>query len=319
MRRLFLPVVVLAVAIVASVLAGQADDAADPDEPGDITITDSLGTPLLSVRRAPEWLRQPTTSDLLDRAVRQPVESIEGTAFACLSVHIDGQPVTDVAGEVPLVPGSIQRLLTLAALDTVGTGGFTTEVVRASDAVISDDGVMTGDLYLIGRADPVLSTNAYISQFPDGRRVHLPRGARPQHHGRAQRGRHHLGVGQRRRGRRSLRGIAPGRRRRHLDRRRGAVRRDRGHGGLLVNNGITNVPDPADPGANVRTSNPVLHAATEFAALLEEPGVLAGGGATGEAPPAVQSRGRRLDHVAADRRDRGASGRRRDDRGDALA
>lgn len=285
MRRLFLPVVVLAVAIVASVLAGRANDNAEPADPSGVTVTDSLGTPLLSVRRAPEWLRQPTTSDLLDRAVREPVVAIEGSAFACLSVHVDGQPVTDVAGDIPFIPGNIQRLLVLAALDTVGTGGFTTEVVRAADAVITEEGVLEGDLYLIGRADPVLSTNAYISQFTDGRaftsleELALSTIAALEEAGITSVAGNVVGVDGRYEG--SPQVVRPN------DWTSSEINSGEVGvtGGLLVNNGITNVPDPSNPSANVRTSDPALHAATEFAALLEAPGMLAGGGATGEVPP----------------------------------
>jgi D-alanyl-D-alanine carboxypeptidase len=286
MRRFFLPVVVFAVAIVASVLAGRANDAAEPDDPADVRITDSLGTPLLSARRAPEWLRQPTTSDLLDRAVRRPIDALEGTAFACLSVHIDGQPVTDVAGEVPLTPGSIQRLLTLAALDTVGTGGFTTEVVRANDSVISAEGVLDGDLYLIGRADPVLSTNAYINQFDDGRaftsleELALTTVAALNEEGITSVSGRVVGVDGRYAGAPQVVGESTWT---DVEIRSGEIGVT---GGLLVNNGITNTPDPADPSANVRTSDPVVHAATEFATLLAAAGVIDGGGASGEAPPA---------------------------------
>lgn len=167
MRRYFLPVVVLAVVIAASVLAGRADDAADPDTGSGATTADPLATPLLSARRAPEWLRQPTTDEILERGVTAALAGLPDTAAACLAVHRDGVSIAAVDSTVPMIPGHLQRLTTIAALPA-GAAGFTTEVVRNADDVI-EDGVLLGDLYLIGGADPVLSTPAFIERFGDGR------------------------------------------------------------------------------------------------------------------------------------------------------
>ena len=46
MRRLFLPAVVLAVVIAASVLAGRANNAADPGDGSGATTEPALSTPL---------------------------------------------------------------------------------------------------------------------------------------------------------------------------------------------------------------------------------------------------------------------------------
>ncbi len=70
MRRFLLPAIVLAVVIAAAAMAGQANDSADPT--GDTVATQDarLTTPLLNVRRAPEWLRQPA-SDAGERHRRE--------------------------------------------------------------------------------------------------------------------------------------------------------------------------------------------------------------------------------------------------------
>lgn len=168
MRRYLLPAIVLVVVIVASVLAGQADDDADRATGSGEETAASLTTPLFSARRAPEWLRQPTTDEILERAVIDALTDLPDTAATCLSVHRDGTPVAEIDVTVPLIPGELQRLTTIAALESVGTGRFTTEVVRdGTDPV--EDGVLLGDLYLIGGADPVLSTPAFIDRFDDGR------------------------------------------------------------------------------------------------------------------------------------------------------
>ncbi|MEZ5244272.1 MAG: D-alanyl-D-alanine carboxypeptidase [Acidimicrobiales bacterium] len=289
MRRFLLPAAVLAVAVIASVLAGGANDAAAPDQASTGETVDSLATPLFSVRRAPEWLRQPTTDNLLDTAVRAPVEALAGTGFACLAVHVNGEPVTEVASDVPLIPGEVQRLLTLAALDTVGTGGFTTEVVRSSGAVITEEGVLEGDLWLLGGADPVLSTNPYISRFDDGRaftsleELALTTIVALRDAGITEIGGRIIGVDTKYEGSPQVFSDTYWT---AAERRSGTVGLT---SGLLVDNGFTSFPaDAGDPSANVRSSDPVGHAASTFRDVLVALDMpVTGGAEAGDAPSAV--------------------------------
>jgi len=291
MRRFILPALVLSVAIIASVLAANANDAANPDDPSTTDTGPSLATPLLSVRRTPEWLRQPTTTNLLDTAVRRPVDAVGDTGLVCLSVHVNGQSVTEVASDLPFNPGESQRLLTLAALDTVGTGAFTTEVVRATDGVIDDDGVLQGDLWLIGGADPVLSTNAFISRFDDSRaftsleELALNTATALGEAGITAVAGRIIGVDSKYEGSPQVFDFEePTWTRAEVDSKVVGVT-----SGLLVNNGFSSYPDDTvDPTANVRTTDAVTHAASEFAVLLNFFGIPATGGvAGGDAPPAV--------------------------------
>lgn len=170
MRRLFLPAVVLAVVIAASILAGRANNAADPGNGSGATTEPALNTPLFSARRAPEWLRQPTTDGLLERGVSNALSSLDADTVHCLSVHRQGEPIAEINSTAPLIPGELLRLVTVAAFETLSPsgGGFTTEIVRDADATVVD-GVLEGDLYLIGGADPVLSTAGFIDRFGDDR------------------------------------------------------------------------------------------------------------------------------------------------------
>ena len=288
MRRFLLPAAVLAVAVIASVLAGNANDAAAPAESSATTV-DGLRTPLLSVRRAPEWLRQPTTNSHLDAAVRAPVEAVAGTGFVCLSLRVDGESVTELGSDAPLIPGEVQRLLTLAALDTVGASGFTTEVVRAGDAVVDEAGVLEGDLWLLGGADPVLSTNAFISRFGDDRastsieELALMTIAALRDAGITSIGGRIIGVDTKYEG--SPQVFDPDYWT-AADRASGAVGVT---SGLLVDNGLSSFPtDRVDPTAGVRATDAVVHAATVFRNVLVALDMPVSGDAErGDAPPAV--------------------------------
>ncbi|MEZ5169076.1 MAG: hypothetical protein R2695_22260 [Acidimicrobiales bacterium] len=136
MRRFLLPVVVLAVAVAATVLAVHTDDAA-PADPASPNSVPALVTPLLSARRAPEWLRQPIADRALADAATNVLAGLGDGDTSCLAVHRDGAVVTQTPPTSGQTPGALQRLVTLAAFDTTNSRGFVTEVVRrAGDPIV---------------------------------------------------------------------------------------------------------------------------------------------------------------------------------------
>ena len=88
----------------------------------------------------------------------------------CLSVWIDDRSVFQSQSDVDLVPASLMKIVTSAAALEVmrPTEVYTTGVFVRTDALTSaTDGVLRGDVYLVGQGDPVLSTPRYIERFPE--------------------------------------------------------------------------------------------------------------------------------------------------------
>ena len=81
--------------------------------------------------------------------------------FGCLTVMDGERMVFEVNADLPATPASVVKILTaIAALDALGPEHrFTTEV-RATPP---EDGVVTGDLWLVGGGDALLGTDAWAS------------------------------------------------------------------------------------------------------------------------------------------------------------
>ena len=140
-----------------------ADGAARGADPAPSTPSPSprrlrrCSTPLLSFRRTPGVLARDLSLDDFAGAVAAFGATLNETS--CVAVELDGVPVGATRADVPLIPASNQKLLVGAvALDVLGPRHrFTTEVRAARR---SPNGV-TGDLYLVGGGDPLLTSDAY--------------------------------------------------------------------------------------------------------------------------------------------------------------
>ena len=131
-----------------------------------------VGTPLLSVRRVPGWLAAPVSQARLASAFSTVLTQPETPERTCLVVYRNDQLVVDERGDELLIPAALMKIVTAAAVlaQAEPTYRYTTKVFVRSDALESTaNGVLTGDLYLVGGGDPVLSTPGYVERYTEVR------------------------------------------------------------------------------------------------------------------------------------------------------
>ncbi|MDH3295838.1 MAG: D-alanyl-D-alanine carboxypeptidase/D-alanyl-D-alanine-endopeptidase [Acidimicrobiia bacterium] len=235
---------------------------------------------ILSARRIPQTLRAPISDDLLAEPLSETIAAYEGRS--CLTVLAgDRRLEPSVDPEGGLIPASNQKLLTtFAALELLGPDFVFTTSVRAGTQAV--EGVIEGDLYLVGDGDPFLTTDNWMDQFDDtdGRtRTRLEDLADAVVS---------AGVGE-------ITGAVVGDESLYDDERYGpwATRLiDQKQSGplsaLTVNEGFVDWPDRFAASARSRTvsDNPPLDAAAVFASLLEERGVIIESGVDAGTAPA---------------------------------
>jgi serine-type D-Ala-D-Ala carboxypeptidase/endopeptidase (penicillin-binding protein 4) len=133
-----------------------------PVAPNPATLPTPMGTPLLSVRRAPGVLSRQVNLASLQAALQPLLESVDDNR--CFALAIDGQQVVAKNETLPLSPASNLKIITAAvALEVLGPGfTYSTKVVGAPAA----DGIVNGDLYLVGGGDPVLASEWWNGNNP---------------------------------------------------------------------------------------------------------------------------------------------------------
>jgi len=268
--------------VAASVATARTNDASDPrqaapSESPSLAVT----TPLLSVRRIPEWLRRPKADTMLGRAVQTVLARPAMPVTRCVSVRRDGvEAARNVVGSL-FNPGPLQRLITAAAAteavpaDTV----FRTEAVMQTDAEVSDVGELAGNIWLVGGGDPILGTADYVAalesprpftdlsaladivaaQLIDDGILSISGGVMGDESKYAPAERDYVGE-------ETPAGVV-WTAEDNADNRVGPL------SALLVNEGFTSWPDTPDPAQKVRSSDPAADAAALFAQLLIDRGV----------------------------------------------
>jgi serine-type D-Ala-D-Ala carboxypeptidase/endopeptidase (penicillin-binding protein 4) len=133
------------------------------------------GTSVLSPRRVPEWLDTTVATQRLDRAITtaagpalidpaliDPAEAAQSGPVGCVLVTQGSRVLFSLNPTTPFEPASNLKVLTAtAALDRLGPSfRFTTRVMASAAPV---NGVVRGNLYLVGGGDPLLRTAAYAS------------------------------------------------------------------------------------------------------------------------------------------------------------
>ncbi|MDG2427835.1 MAG: D-alanyl-D-alanine carboxypeptidase/D-alanyl-D-alanine-endopeptidase [Acidimicrobiales bacterium] len=163
-RRAVFPLLLLTVALLAGVQAQRTDRDAWNLELLVSQTPAAAATPVFSVRRIPEFLQAPMAKRQLSETLVKPVAALpDGT---CLAVGEHGSDLFSMNANRPLAPASTQKLLTaIAALRVLGPDSTLTTEVMVTET--PTDGVLAGDLWLVGGGDPLLMTEAYADRFDD--------------------------------------------------------------------------------------------------------------------------------------------------------
>lgn len=282
MRRLLLPLFLVLVAVGCGVGAVYADAGGETAQ-ATVEIQSPI-TPVLSARRVPDHI----TEDIADRRLATALTSVVGAApqDTCLVVDAGGRPIIAHRSSTALIPASNEKVLVAAAaLDELGPRFRYTTTVQAA-AAPNGQGVVNGDLWLVGGGDPVLATRRYARTSDIQDEAHTSLETLADRVAAA-------GVTE-------VRGRVLGDESRYdSDRYVDAWPSrfiDQNQTGplsaLSVNDGFASFPTAADPGAvESASSNPPATAAQTFADLLAARGIrVTGGSGAGTAPdqaPAV--------------------------------
>ena len=135
-------------------------------EPSDVAVepAPSLATAVFDYRRTPGAVTAVARAERLKQSI-DPVLAFLGDQ-ACSAVAVDGTLVTGTNTTKPIVPASNQKLLVAtAALEVLGPEFTFSTSIAVPNAV---DGVVEGDIYLIGGGDPVLESTDFDESPDDG-------------------------------------------------------------------------------------------------------------------------------------------------------
>ena len=118
----------------------------------------NIVTPVMSVRRAADTL----AADIATRNLRNELSAIPGKlpSSGCIRVDAGGRIVVTKSSDKELIPASNQKIATAAvALEVLPADTrFTTRVFGTVD-----NGVVTGDITLVGGGDPLLVSREFLA------------------------------------------------------------------------------------------------------------------------------------------------------------
>ncbi len=119
-----------------------------------------LSTGLLSVRRFPTIASRSLSIETFEAEAVPFYASVNDRS--CVALSVDGVDVGAKNDDMPVVPASNQKIVVAAvAIEELGEDfRYETTVAVAAQPV---DGVVDGDLYLIGGGDPLLSSDWYAT------------------------------------------------------------------------------------------------------------------------------------------------------------
>jgi len=118
----------------------------------------TLSTGLFAMRRMPSIISRDVNVDALAAEFAPLFNSLNDRS--CAAVSVDGVPVGDVNADLAVIPASNQKLIVASvAMEQLGEQFRYTTTVEVADTPV--DGVVAGDLYLVGGGDPLLTSEWY--------------------------------------------------------------------------------------------------------------------------------------------------------------
>jgi serine-type D-Ala-D-Ala carboxypeptidase/endopeptidase (penicillin-binding protein 4) len=145
----------LALGALSVVAQGRADWGTPPPPPSSTvpTSTVPMTTPLLSMRRAPGQLATAKRRDILSGSLGALIGAVDPSS--CMAIGTGRSLVASVNPTKPVIPASnLKVIVAAAAADILGPDTvFTTKVVGPAPV----NGVVQGDVHLVGGGDPLLS------------------------------------------------------------------------------------------------------------------------------------------------------------------
>jgi len=137
--------------------AAQTEDFQPPPAAASAEPTPALTTAMVSYRRAPAALAELGADNELAIAMEQLAVFVDDRS--CLAVSVDGRTVGSWNGDVAVIPASTSKLLIAgAAIELLGADHRFTTSVAAQPAA---DGVVDGDIHLVGGGDPLLVAGGF--------------------------------------------------------------------------------------------------------------------------------------------------------------
>ncbi len=150
-----------------SLVSWQASQRGDVDQVSvqPLAYDKALQTPMLSARRVPRTLQAPVADAAIAPRLQAAIDS--SPTSSCLLVQVGDRVLNPSANAATaLIPASNQKLLTTyAALRLLGPDFRFRTLVLADGAPLN--GVVNGNLYLVGDGDPFLTTEDWWSQYED--------------------------------------------------------------------------------------------------------------------------------------------------------
>lgn len=119
----------------------------------------ALGTPVLSFRRAPGVLSRTLNATQFRVQLSSVLDRVGDSS--CLAVAVDGAVVSAKNEFLPVLPASNMKLVVAASALAVLGPGYTFRTTALGD--LGPDGVVTGDLAILGGGDPLLSTDDWLA------------------------------------------------------------------------------------------------------------------------------------------------------------